>query len=76
MTWLRNVYEQLDEFLAALLGFSPGTTISLNAAEAQVRRRVWGCVLCAWLHWTLRWSCVPHTASPRRRRRSENWWNR
>lgn len=54
MPYLKTFFEQVDCLLCALFGGRPDTTISLTAARAEVRGERWGCVLCAWLHATLR----------------------
>jgi hypothetical protein len=52
--YLVTAFEMLDEFLNALSGGLRNETISLRAAMAQKQGRPWGCVLCRWLHLTLR----------------------
>lgn len=54
MGYLRTLFDQLDCWLCALFGGEPDTTISLTAARAQRRGKLWGCWLCWWLHQTLR----------------------
>lgn len=57
--WLTALGEELDTFLnVLLLWFVPpatkrNQTISEHAAEAQTQKRLWGCVLCQWLSWTV-----------------------
>ena len=54
MTWARTVFEQLDALLCAVFGGPQDSTISMQAAIAERDGRRWGCVLCWWLHQTLR----------------------
>lgn len=52
--YLRTFYRQLDCLIAAAFGGPEDTSISMNAALAKKAKKPWGCLLCAWLHKTLR----------------------
>ena len=54
LPYIHTLFDQLDCFLCAIFGGAPDTTISLAAAKAKRNRRLWGCWLCAWLHFSLR----------------------
>lgn len=54
MTYLTTLGQMLDEFLNAILGGERNQTISTRAAEAKIRREIGGCLMCWWLHQTLR----------------------
>ena len=53
-SYLVILFDQLDCFLNALFGGEYDQTISLRLAEAAQKKKFIGCVLCKWLHWSLR----------------------
>lgn len=54
MTYFVTLFEQIDCLLCAVFGGGRDMTISLAAARAEARGEGWGCILCWWLHQTLR----------------------
>ena len=54
MIYFVTLFSQIDELLCVLFGGARDTTISLTAARAEAKRERWGCILCWWLHQTLR----------------------
>lgn len=54
MSYFWNCGEALDQFLnVVLLDGDVGETISMHAAKSAEVPKVWACVLCRWLSWTV-----------------------
>lgn len=53
-SYIRRLALALDRFLNVLLfGGTAEQTVSISAAIARRDGKVWGCVLCRWLAWTV-----------------------
>ena len=50
-----NLAVAFDEFGNAITGGDPGETISSRSAKARNNGRVWGCILCKFLHYVAIW---------------------